>query len=215
MNPSDCVAQRGDVPPCVGVLALQGAFREHAIALQRCGATVVEVRTAQDLEGLGGIVLPGGESTVMGKLLVEGDMLQPLRELCLSGVPVFGTCAGLILLCTDILDHPEQPGLRVLDASVRRNAFGRQKESFATELRLDPFPSACAQTPEPPMPAVFIRAPLLERTGSQVQVLARVKQYANAAVAIRQGNILATSFHPELTGDLRLHQWVVDTARTL
>lgn len=198
--------------PRIGVLALQGAFREHIIALERCGAWAIPIRNRKDLKNLDGLVLPGGESTVIGKLLNEWNIMQPLRELCKSGVPILGTCAGLILLCTEILDHPEQPRIGLLNASVRRNAFGRQVDSFTTTLHLEPFPVTGTTQVEktvPPFQAVFIRAPLLERTGSNVQILATQN---GQPVAVRQENILATSFHPELTDDLRLHQWVVDTA---
>ena len=193
--------------PRIGVLAVQGAFREHIRSLRRCGAETVELRKREDLEGLSGIVLPGGESTVMGKLLTEWDMMDRLRELIRGGMPVFGTCAGLILLCTDIIDHPEQPRIGLLDASVRRNAFGRQIDSFAMPLEVKSFPAD--GTREAPIEAVFIRAPLIEKVGPGVDVLARVN---GLPVAVRQGNILAVSFHPELTEDLRLHQWVVDMA---
>ena len=158
--------------PRIGVLAIQGAFREHVRSLCLCGAETVEIRTREDLEGLSGLVFPGGESTVMGKFLIEWGMMDRVRELIRSGMPVFGTCAGLILLC--------------------------------------PFPTASGNpTDQPPLEAVFIRAPLIEKIGPGVEVLARVNGFP---VAVRQGNVLATSFHPELTDDLRLHQWVVDMA---
>ena len=170
----------------------------------------MEIRTREDLEGLSGLVFPGGESTVMGKFLIEWGMMSRVRELIQSGMPVFGTCAGLILLCSDILDHPEQPRIGLLNASVRRNAFGRQIDSFTAPLELHPFPAADGKpTNQAPLEAVFIRAPLIEEVGPGVEVLARINGFP---VAVRQGNILATSFHPELTNDLRLHQWVVDMA---
>lgn len=197
--------------PRIGVLALQGAFREHLRSLRRCGADAVEIRTREDLDGLSGLALPGGESTVMGKLLTEWGMMERLRGLIRDGLPVFGTCAGLILLCTDIIGHPRQPRIGLLDASVRRNAFGRQVDSFTTDLELSPFPAVRPLAEKAsPMRAVFIRAPLIERTGPGVEVLARVN---GLPVAVRQGNMLAVSFHPELTDDLRLHQWVVDMAK--
>lgn len=198
--------------PRIGVLALQGAFREHVRSLRRCGADAVEIRTREELEGLSGLVLPGGESTVMGKLLVEWGMMERLRGLIRDGLPVFGTCAGLILLCADIIGHPGQPRIGLLDASVRRNAFGRQVDSFTTDLELSPFPAEPPVGRADPLRAVFIRAPLIERTGPGVEVLARVN---GLPVAVRQGNMLAVSFHPELTDDLRLHQWVVDRAKAL
>ena len=181
---------------CVGVLALPGAFREHGDALTRLGATVREVRQLKDLDGLDAIVLPGGESTVMGKLLQEWSMLEPLRQRILAGMPVYGSCAGLILLCTDV-EGSDQPRLGVLDATVRRNAFGRQVDSFETDLTL---PDLGAE----PVHAVFIRAPVLTRVGPDVRVLAQV---GSQAVAVRQNNVLGTSFHPELTDDPRLHQY--------
>lgn len=196
--------------PRIGVLALQGAFREHIRSLRRCGADAVEIRTRKDLDGLSGLVLPGGESTVMGKLLTEWDMMDRLRGLIRDGLPVFGTCAGLILLCSAIIDHPGQPRIGLLDASVRRNAFGRQVDSFTTDLELSPFTAEPPVDRAAPMRAVFIRAPLIERTGPGVEVLARVN---GLPVAVHQGNLLAVSFHPELTDDLRLHQWVTDRAK--
>ena len=201
----------GSSAPRIGVLAIQGAFREHIRSLRRCGAETVEIRKREDLEGLSGLALPGGESTVMGKLLTEWGMMDRVRELIRNGMPVFGTCAGLILLCTDIIGHPEQPRIGLLDASVRRNAFGQQIDSFTTPLELKPFPAVGAKgEPQPPIEAVFIRAPLIEKVGPGVEVLARVN---GLPVAVRRDNILAASFHPELTDDLRLHQWLVDTAR--
>lgn len=197
--------------PRIGVLAIQGAFREHVQALRRCGAEAVEIRKKEDLNGLSGLVLPGGESTVMGKLLVEWDMMERVRELVQSGLPVFGTCAGLILLCTNILEHPEQPRIGLLHASVRRNAFGRQVDSFTTDLALAPLPTPEGGKAEQlPIEAVFIRAPLIEKVESDVEILASVN---GLPVAVRQDNILGISFHPELTDDLRFHQWVVDMAQ--
>ena len=186
----------------IGVLALQGAFREHAAALRRLGADVCEVRQLKDMEGLEGMVIPGGESTTIGKLLVEWDMLEPLRRRILDGMPVYGSCAGLILLCKEI-EGSDQPRLGVLDATVRRNAFGRQVDSFETDLHIDGLAGE-------PLRAVFIRAPLITAVGPDVDVLARVDMTAHGGegeriVAVRQGNILATSFHPELTPDTRLH----------
>ena len=187
----------------IGVLALQGAFREHAAALRRLGADVCEVRQLKDMEGLEGMVIPGGESTTIGKLLVEWDMLEPLRQRILDGMPVYGSCAGLILLCKEI-EGSDQPRLGVLDATVRRNAFGRQVDSFETDLHIDGLAGE-------PLRAVFIRAPLISRVGEGVQVLARLDaDRGERIVAVRQGNVLATSFHPELTPDLRLHQYFLD-----
>lgn len=186
--------------PVIGLLALQGAFREHGRMLAALGARPVELRQAKDLSGLDAVVLPGGESTTIGKLLVELDMLDPLRDLIQAGLPVFGTCAGLILLSREI-ENSDQPRLGVLDARVRRNAFGRQVDSFETNL------SITGLDPEP-FPAVFIRAPVITAVGEQVQPLAYVlEENEERPVAVRQGNILAASFHPELTKDDRLHRY--------
>ena len=181
---------------CVGVLALQGAFREHVAAVTRLGATAREVRQLKYIDGIDALIIPGGESTTMGKLLNEWNMLEPLRQRILDGMPVYGSCAGLILLCREIEDS-DQPRLGVLDATVRRNAFGRQVDSFETDLSI---PEIGAD----PIPAVFIRAPVITGVGAGVTVLAEVK---GQAVAVRQNNILATSFHPELTPDTRMHSY--------
>lgn len=181
---------------CVGVLALQGAFREHVAAVTRLGATAREVRQLKDIDGIDALIIPGGESTTMGKLLNEWNMLEPLRQRILDGMPVYGSCAGLILLCRDI-ENSDQPRLGVLDATVRRNAFGRQVDSFETNLTI---PEVGAD----PIPAVFIRAPVITGVGAGVTVLAEVN---GQAVAVRQNNILATSFHPELTPDTRMHSY--------
>ena len=181
---------------CVGVLALQGAFREHVAAVASLGATAREVRQLKDIDGIDALIIPGGESTTIGKLLNEWNMLEPLRQRILDGMPVYGSCAGLILLCREIEDS-DQPRLGVLDATVRRNAFGRQVDSFETDLSI---PEIGAD----PIPAVFIRAPVITGVGAGVTVLAEVK---GQAVAVRQNNILATSFHPELTPDTRMHSY--------
>ena len=181
---------------CVGVLALQGAFREHVAAVASLGATAREVRQLKDIEGIDALIIPGGESTTIGKLLNEWNMLEPLRQRILDGMPVYGSCAGLILLCRDI-ENSDQPRLGVLDATVRRNAFGRQVDSFETNLSI---PEIGAD----PLPAVFIRAPVITGVGAGVKVLAEVD---GQAVAVRQNNILATSFHPELTPDTRMHSY--------
>ena len=181
---------------CVGVLALQGAFREHVAAVTRLGATAREVRQLKDIDGIDALIIPGGESTTMGKLLNEWNMLEPLRQRILNGMPVYGSCAGLILLCREI-ENSDQPRLGVLDATVRRNAFGRQVDSFETRLSI-------AEIGADPIPAVFIRAPVIISVGPNVKVLAEVD---GQAVAVRQNNILATSFHPELTPDTRMHSY--------
>jgi 5'-phosphate synthase pdxT subunit len=179
----------------IGVLALQGDVREHVAALTRAGAEPVLVRRAEDLAGLDGIVLPGGESTTMGRLLDIFGMLEPLRGLLKTGLPAYGTCAGMILLADEVVDgRDDQPLLGGLDITVRRNAFGSQVESFEQDLEVEGVGS---------VHGVFIRAPWVERVGPEVEVLARVGDHP---VAVRQGAVIATSFHPELTDDARLHQ---------
>lgn len=186
----------------VGVLALQGAFREHAAAVGRLGVEAREVRQLKDMSGIDAMIIPGGESTTMGKLLVDWGMLDPLRERIEKGMPVYGSCAGLILLCREI-ENSDQPRLGVLDATVRRNAFGRQVDSFETDLEMPELGPL-------PFQAVFIRAPVLIGVGPKVRVLAKVK---GQAVAVRQGNVLATSFHPELTPDVRLHRYFLEMCK--
>jgi 5'-phosphate synthase pdxT subunit len=183
----------------IGVLALQGDVREHVRALEAVGAKAVEVRTEAELAGVDGIVLPGGESTTIGKLLTIFGLLEPLRQRIRDGLPAYGSCAGMILLAAEVLDgRPDQPLVGGLDVSVRRNAFGRQVDSFETDL-------AVAGWAEP-LHAVFIRAPWVERAGDGVEVLASVDGHP---VAVRQGALLATSFHPELTPDVRVHELFV------
>ena len=181
----------------VGVLALQGAARRHADALAALGAHPVEVRTPDDLSGVEGLVLPGGESTTMSRLLELSGLFDPIAERLAAGMPALGTCAGLILLAGEILDgRPDQRSFGVLDVSVRRNAFGRQVDSFETALDV-------AGLAGGHFPAVFIRAPIVERVGDGVEVLASVDSHP---VLCRQGAVLAAAFHPELSDDLRLHQ---------
>ena len=186
--------------PRIGVLALQGDVREHDRALAQAGAHTVHVRRAEDLDGLDGLVLPGGESTTISRLLDVFQLLEPLQQHVRDGLPVYGSCAGMILLADEVLDgRPDQRGVGGLDVVVRRNAFGRQVDSFETDL---PFEGVGQ------VHAVFIRAPWVEHTGEGVEVLAAVPGDGPAAgrvVAVRQGNLLATSFHPELTGDDRVH----------
>ena len=178
----------------VGVLALQGDVREHCVSLSAAGASPVEVRRPAEIDGLDGIVIPGGESTTIGKLLVTFGLLAPLQEAIRGGLPAYGSCAGMILLADEVLDGvPGQPTIGGLDIAVRRNAFGRQVDSFETDLDL------AGET----VHAVFIRAPWVERVGDGVEVLASA---AGRIVAVRQGQILATAFHPELTGDVRVHR---------
>ena len=182
--------------PLVGVLALQGDVREHLIALAGLGVTARPVRRARELDDLDGIVIPGGESTTICRLLDVFELRGPLSERLTAGLPAFGSCAGMIVLAGEILDgRPDQEPLRAIDIVVRRNAFGRQVDSFETDLELDGVAGG-------PIRAVFIRAPWVERVGPDVQVLARVGEHP---VAVRQGRVLATSFHPEVAGDDRLH----------
>jgi len=180
------------VGPTIGVLAIQGDFEAHARALRDVGAVARIVRTPEQLRGLDGLVIPGGESTTM-TLGIERDRLtEPLRELVRTGRPVLGTCAGLILLDRDHLG--------LLDVSARRNAFGRQRNSFEADLELDGLG---------PLRAVFIRAPWVDEHGDEVEVLAEIDGHP---VAVRQGNILAVAFHPELTDERGLHRWLLDRA---
>jgi 5'-phosphate synthase pdxT subunit len=180
----------------VGVLALQGAFREHCRALADVGLEPVEVRQAGELAGLEGLVIPGGESTTMSKLMVAYGLETPIRELHAAGAPVFGTCAGMILLATEVLDgRDDQRSFGAIDLAVRRNAFGRQRESFEADLDVDGIDGT--------FHAVFIRAPFVERTGAGVDVLAEVDGHP---VLCRSGPVLVSSFHPELGHDRRLHR---------
>jgi 5'-phosphate synthase pdxT subunit len=188
----------------IGVLALQGDFREHAAMLRGVGVEPVEVRLPADLRGADGLILPGGESTTIGKLAWEYGLIEPVRAMAQAGKPVWGTCAGLILLARDI--GPEPPHAALLDVRVQRNAFGRQVDSFEADLEV-PALAGVGGAPGPARPfhAVFIRAPRIESAGAGVDVLARLP--GGAIVAARQGNLLATSFHPELTGDARFHRY--------
>ncbi len=179
--------------PTVGVLALQGDFEAHALMLRRAGAGAAEVRTAAELHGVDALVIPGGESTTIGALAEKHDLIEPIRKRAADGMPVFGTCAGLILCATRVADG-EQPLLGLVDIGVRRNAYGRQADSFETELT---FRGLAA-----PLHGVFIRAPWIEEVGSGVEVLA---EYDGRPVAVRQGRVTLTAFHPELAGDDRLH----------
>ena len=186
----------------IGVLALQGAFREHCAALASCGVEAVEIRKADELDEISGLILPGGESTTIGKLLVDWGIMDKIKQRAARGMAIYGTCAGLILLAKTIYNS-NQPRLGLMDISVQRNAFGRQTESFETDLQVDEF------GPEP-VHAVFIRAPLIDKAGPAVKVLAKVE---DKIVIARQGQFLATSFHPELTGDHRIHQYFINMIR--
>jgi 5'-phosphate synthase pdxT subunit len=192
--------------PRVGVLALQGDTREHLAALRDAGADSVSVRRREELDAVDALVIPGGESTTMSHLLRELDLLEPLRNRLADGFPAYGACAGMILLASEILDAGvggrEAVPLRGIDMTVRRNAFGRQVDSFEGDVEFSGF--------DKPVRGVFIRAPWVERVGDGVQVLARA---AGHAVAVRQGRVLATAFHPEMTGDRRIHRLFVDIVR--
>lgn len=192
----------------IGVLALQGDVREHVAALAAVGARGVPVRRPTELAGLGGIVIPGGESTTIDKLLRAFDLFEPLRAAIRDGLPAFGSCAGMILLADRVIDGTaDQQTLGGLDITVRRNAFGRQVESFETDLVV----AGVQDSHERPVHAVFIRAPWVEEVGPGTQILARVDagHAAGRIVAVRERDVLATSFHPEITGDLRLHRLFV------
>lgn len=189
----------------VGVLALQGDFREHLAVLRGLGADAVPVRRPAELDGIGGLVIPGGESSVMDKLSRTFGLAEPLRAAIANGLPVYGTCAGLIMLADRILDGiAGQQSLGGLDVSVRRNAFGSQLDSFETDLDIP-------ELGEPPVHAVFIRAPIVEEVGADATALARVAD--GRVVAVEQGNLLGTSFHPEITGDTRFHEYFLTKVR--
>jgi 5'-phosphate synthase pdxT subunit len=185
----------------VGVLALQGDFREHLFALEECGVNASIVRRPSELAAVDALILPGGESTAIAKLARSFEMLEPLKVRIASGMPVYGSCAGMILLADRVLDAAVgQETFGGLDITVRRNAFGSQVDSFETDL-------AFSGITNPPLRAVFIRAPWVESVGPSVEVLAKLEH----AVAVRQGGLLATSFHPELTGDNRIHRFFIES----
>jgi len=184
--------------PIVGVLALQGDFREHLAVVRRLGAVGREIRLPEDLAGIDALIIPGGESTTIGKLAARFDLMEPLRDMINAGLPTYGTCAGLIFASCTVTEG-SQPLLGVLDVVVQRNAFGRQNESFETDLEIEGF--------DTPFHAVFIRAPWVEKVGGEVEVLASVQGHP---VMVRQDNIIGTSFHPELTEDDRIHQMLIE-----
>jgi len=195
----------------IGVLAMQGAFLEHANMLRKIGVTPVEVRLPEDLVGLDGLIIPGGESTTIGKLANQFGLIEPLHQFIQEGKAVWGTCAGLIFLAKDIGatgsgGHVVPPRLEVMDIKVDRNAFGRQVDSFEADLQLH-------FSNDKPFRAVFIRAPLIEQVGQAVEVLAQLDN--GGIVAARQDNLLVTAFHPELTDDLRFHQFFLKMIRDL
>lgn len=182
----------------IGVLALQGAFREHCVMLEKCGVTAVEIRKAEELDDVEGLIIPGGESTTIGKLMVEWGIMEKVKSRAGQGMGIYGTCAGMIMLAKEIVDS-DQPRLGLMDVSVRRNAFGRQRESFEASMLVPEFGEA-------PVEAVFIRAPYIEQAGDNVQVMAVVN---GKIVIARQGKMLATAFHPELTDDDRIHKYFI------
>jgi len=186
----------------IGVLAVQGAFAEHMAILEAIGIEGVEVRLPSELEDLSGLILPGGESTAQRRLIDRWGLREPILELARSGAPIFGTCAGMILLSRDIADGDESV-FPLLDVDVRRNAFGRQLDSFETDLQVPVLG-------DQPVHAVFIRAPIIERIGPGVDVLARLDD--GRIVAVRERNVVATAFHPELAGETRFHRLVATMA---
>ncbi len=198
----------------IGVLALQGAFFEHCVAIEKCGALAVEVRQAKDLENLHGLVLPGGESTVMAKLLVEEGLMPKLKELIATDIPVLATCAGLILLAKEIPSHKEQANLKVMDITALRNAFGRQQESFCTTLLIenlyDEVDNIDLANKAFEFEAIFIRAPQITNIENNVKILAK---HEDKILAVKQNNIVACAFHPELSKDLLFHKWLVSKAK--
>jgi 5'-phosphate synthase pdxT subunit len=182
----------------IGVLALQGAFREHCRMLEKCGVSAVEIRKPAELDEVSGLVIPGGESTTIGKLMVEWGLMEKIKSRVAQGMGIYGTCAGMIMLAKEIAES-SQPRLALMDVVVRRNAFGRQRESFEADMYVP-------ELGDEPIRAVFIRAPYIEEAGPNVQVLAKVKE---KSVIARQGKLLATAFHPELTEDERIHRYFI------
>jgi 5'-phosphate synthase pdxT subunit len=196
----------------IGVLGLQGGLPEHEAALAALGAVATRVRSERDLAGIDGLLIPGGESTTISLLAARQELFEPVREGIASGLPVFGSCAGMIMLADKVLDGREdRPAFGGIDIAVRRNAFGRQIDSFEAPLDIP-------QIGVDPFPSVFIRAPWVERVGGQVEVIARLARQedgntAGRIVAVRQNRLLATSFHPELTGDRRIHEYFLRIVR--
>jgi len=182
----------------VGVLALQGAFREHCWMLERCNVTAVEIRKAEELDDVAGLIIPGGESTTIGKLMVQWGILDKIKTRASQGMAIYGTCAGMIMLAKEIVDS-DQPRLGLMDVTVRRNGFGRQQESFEASMSVPEFGKE-------PVQAVFIRAPYIEQASPQVKVMAVVN---DKIVIARQDKMLVTAFHPELTEDDRIHKYFI------
>jgi 5'-phosphate synthase pdxT subunit len=187
----------------IGVLASQGAFAEHIKTLHKLDIEVVPVRLPEELKGLDGLILPGGESTTISKLMDAYDLMHRISSLAKQGMPIFGTCAGMILLAKKISGN-NTTSLGLMDITVKRNAFGRQVDSFETDLKVPALGKV-------PFPAVFIRAPVIESCEKNVEVMARLED--NTIVAVKQGKLLATAFHPELTNDLRFHQYFLDITK--
>ena len=188
--------------PVVGVLSLQGAFAAHIECVESLGVSALEVRTPEQLQNVDALVMPGGESSTMSQLLLSSGLFEAIAQRLAEGMPTFGTCAGMILLASEVLDgRSDQRSFGAIDISVRRNAFGRQIDSFESEI----------ETPFGDFRGVFIRAPRIERVGTDVEVIGRL---GNEPVLVRQGNVLAASFHPELSGDARLHDYFVTTMTT-
>ncbi len=185
----------------IGVLALQGDFIEHIAFLDKLGAKAIPIRKPDELKGLSGLILPGGESTTILNLMHSFNLLQPLKELAQAGLPVMGTCAGMVLMAKKV-SNSGMDTLALMDIEVKRNAFGRQLDSFETELDM---PALGRE----PFPAVFIRAPLIENTSPQVEIFGKLN--SGVVVAVRQGNLLALAFHPELSSDTRLHRYFLES----
>ena len=188
----------------IGVLAVQGDFAEHKAILRKIGVEAREVRLPEQLEGLDGLIIPGGESTTLSRLMSIYNLREPVARMAQEGCPVWGTCAGMIMLASEITEQDPVP-LGLMDISVRRNAFGRQVDSFEQPLHISPLS-------QEPYNCIFIRAPVVIRVGPPVEVLAILED--GRPVAVQQGNLLATSFHPELTSDTRIHQYFVDLAES-
>jgi 5'-phosphate synthase pdxT subunit len=187
----------------IGVLALQGGFIEHINTLSKLGVTAIPVYNTHELEGIDGLILPGGESTTILKLMHSSNLFEPIREKAQAGLPVMGTCAGMVLMAKEVL-NPDMETLALMDIAVKRNAFGRQVDSFEVELDL---PTLSGEA----FPAIFIRAPIIESTSPGVEVVGRLDD--GTAVAVRQDNLMAMSFHPELSQDTRLHRYFLEIVK--
>lgn len=188
----------------IGILDLQGAVKEHSCMLQKCGCNTKNIKTLTELSNIDGLIIPGGESTTLCNLMNQYGLFEKIKKLGKSGLPIMGTCAGLILLSKEIIDgEKRQKTLGLIDIAAKRNAFGRQKESFETFLKIE-------NIGEEPFPGVFIRAPIIARAGKEVEILAK---FENKIIGARQGNIIALAFHPELTDDTRLHKYFIETIK--